>query len=313
VSVSEAICQLVFLLTIPFLTAQSTSPTVDNAKIDQCALFSSKDDSEKLLLDDDGRGNCKIRDPNVKQVFFLPRGDKWSIVGSGNLFLASSDKRELQPTSIGVDKRAAIANAERELQQLNEELKRCKTEDGKCEAEHSQRQKDWNLAKRKMQKNDDEINNLATEIINLNSEFQASVSIRFDPSEYEEDVAQAEAKVEKLKDSMERLSTELENRKPEIDQLKGEIAEVEARNKKVLADIDVVQVRISFCAESDEALFASHAFPLAERATEGARHADPDAYPAREAKGKAREVSRVGRNRPGRCTVEVRCRGRATS
>lgn len=228
-----------------------TPPTVDNAKIDQCALFSSKDASEKHLLDDDGKGHCKIRDPNVKQVFFLPRGDKWSIVGSGNLFLASSDKRELQPTSIGVDKRAAITNAERELQQLNEELKRCKTEDGKCEAEHTQRQRDWNRAKRAMQQNDDRINDLATKIINLNSEIQASVSIRFDPSEYEEDVAQAEVKIEKLKDSVERLSTELENREPEISQLKAQSAEVDARNKKVLADIDAVQVRIPFCVDSE--------------------------------------------------------------
>jgi hypothetical protein len=218
--------------------------TVDNAKIDQIALFSSKDDSEKLLLEDDGKGHCKIRDPNVKQVFFLPRGDKWSIVGSGNLFLASSDKRELQSTSIGVDKRAAIANAEREAQQLNEELKRCKAEDGKYEAEHTQRQKDWNLAKRAMQKNDDKINDLATQIFNLNSEIQASVSIRFDPSEYEEDVRQADLKLEKLNESRERLETELENRKPEINDLEGQIAEVDARNKKVLADIDAVQVRI---------------------------------------------------------------------
>lgn len=250
---------LVALLIFLRLTkSNATALTVDNAKIDQCALFSSKDVSEKLLLDDDGRGNCKIRDSNVKQVFFLPRGDKWSIIGNGNLFLASNDK-ELQSTSIGVDKRSAIANTEREMQQLDEELKRCKAEDGKCEAEHTQRQRDWNRAKRAMQQNDDRINDLASKILNLNSEIQASVSIRFDPSEYEEDVDQAEARVEKLKESVDRLTTELKNREPEIQDLKGQIAEVEARNKKVLADIEAVQVRIPSCVHSVTPLYSPHA------------------------------------------------------
>jgi predicted nucleic acid-binding Zn-ribbon protein len=209
-----------------------------------------KEISEELLLVDNGNNSFRIRDPNVKHVHFLPKGDQWQIVGGGNMFIISNDKPELRASSIGIDKREAIANAERDVDHLTEELKRLKAEDSKLENEHTQLQRQWNRANRAMQQNDDRINELSTNIENMSAEIQASVSVTFDPSEYEEDVTQAEAQVEQVKEKIDRLTKELKNREPEIEDLKSRIAEVDARNKKVASDIDAVQARILTWATS---------------------------------------------------------------
>jgi chromosome segregation ATPase len=217
---------------------------VDNAKIDQRALMKGKEVSEELLLVDNGNNTFRIRDPNIKNVYFLPKGDQWQIVGRGNMFLISNDNPELRASSIGADKREAIINAERDVAHLTEELKRLKAEDSKLENEHTQLQRQWNRANRAMQQNDDRINELSTNIENMTAEIQASVSVTFDPSEFEEDVAQTEAQTEQVKEKVERLAKELKNREPEVQDLKSRIAECDARNKKLGNDIAAVQARL---------------------------------------------------------------------
>jgi hypothetical protein len=214
---------------------------VDNARIDQRALSKDKKSSESLLLVDKPDGSSAMRDPNVKRAFFYPKGDCWEITSGGNIFHISSEKKELS-SMIGVDKTQAIATAERDLQRRGEELKIAKAEDAKLEQEHSKRQREWNRSKRTMQQNDDRINDLASKIDSVNAEIQASVSVTFDPSEYEDDVAQAETKVEQIKVTIARLQDEIEDRKPEIEEFKGRIKEVEARNAKVKDDVLAIQV-----------------------------------------------------------------------
>lgn len=216
---------------------------MDNARIDQRALATDKASSERALLVSNPDGSFAIRDSKIMRVFFLPKGDSWEIASGGNLFQISNDHATLR-TTIGVDKTAAIAHAQRDVHHASEEAKAAQTAEAKLEEQHTQRQRDWNRAKRALQQNDDRIGDLASLIDNLNAEVQASMTETFDPSEYEDDVAQAEAKVEQIQAKDTRLRDEIENRKPEVEELKGQLNEVTQRNLKVTADIEAVQVRL---------------------------------------------------------------------
>jgi hypothetical protein len=110
---------------------------VDQNRIDQKALARSKEDGESKLLYRKHGGDYAIRG-NINEVYSLPTGDRW-IVKGGVLSMISNDKRPR--STIGVDKTAAIAHAERELFQVESELKEFRSAEARLEGEHTKSQR----------------------------------------------------------------------------------------------------------------------------------------------------------------------------
>jgi len=97
---------------------------VDNVRIDQIALASSKEQSEELLLVQDNNGKESIRWAEIQRVFFLPHGDFWQVKG-GYRTMTSSDSRKGLRQTIGIDRTAAINEAQREKDALQQEVDEC--------------------------------------------------------------------------------------------------------------------------------------------------------------------------------------------
>lgn len=105
---------------------------IDNASADQAALMMSKEASEQALLIEK-QGRCTIKGGNIKQVYFLPNGDKWQVSRGGALSIVSNYKRLTQ--TIGLDRTRAIQEAERELDLLRIELRNAEDDGSKVKRE----------------------------------------------------------------------------------------------------------------------------------------------------------------------------------
>lgn len=97
---------------------------VDNVRIDQIALALSKEQSEELLLVQGNNGKESIRWAEIQRVFFLPHGDFWQVKG-GYRTMTSSDSRKGLRQTIGIDRTAAINEAQREKDTLQQEVDEC--------------------------------------------------------------------------------------------------------------------------------------------------------------------------------------------
>ena len=207
---------------------------LDNSRIDQFALGTDLESSEELLLYRNERGEDAIRGGNVKNVYLLPKGDHWTVKnGSKAIF---TNERKLRKT-IGIDKTAALQEAKAEEAHIKEELKQLRKEESRLESEHTQFQRQWNVAKRAMQKNDQEIQNLTTVVEDTRAEIENSANVTVDTSEFEQDVAQTEQEIEELEKDDSKLGEEIEAMEPEIQQVQTRIDECSARNEKVLAEL----------------------------------------------------------------------------
>lgn len=208
---------------------------VDNCKIEERALARSKEESERKLLVDDS-GKLTIRG-KVKNVFFLPRGDNWSIKGS-NISMVANHK-ELGKGKIGLDKTAALAEARREAASIKENLKDLSHEESKLEHEHHEKQKAWTKAKRENRALQDVINKLTDEIDSIKSEQDTAVNFDTDTSDLEQDVENAQQELDALSEREEKLKDDIATKEPEVAELEARLEEVTTRNKKVLEETDV--------------------------------------------------------------------------
>jgi chromosome segregation ATPase len=114
---------------------------VDICGIDNRALAKSREESERLLLVQDKSGRYSVRG-NMKAVYCLPTGDNWSVKG-GSIAIVGNEKQ--MKATIGVDRSAALAEAKREIQVLQNDLKEFRKEEAKMDHEHTQHQKEWNV------------------------------------------------------------------------------------------------------------------------------------------------------------------------
>jgi len=206
---------------------------VDNCKIEERAISTSKDESERLLL---RRGNDGQRfiAGKIKTVYFLPAGDSWAI-RNGNIQMTANEKKLRQ--TIGVDKSAAIADAEQEAFVLQAEVDKLRKEESRLELKHLECQKSWNKAKRVEQTNNKEINALVVEIDSIKNEEVSAENLDTDTTEFEQEVQEAQDEVQNLSEQEKELKDSIATKNPEIGEIKARLNEARTRNEKVLRDI----------------------------------------------------------------------------
>jgi structural maintenance of chromosomes protein 6 len=205
---------------------------VDNCRMEQKVVARDLNYSQEKLLVQDKTGGDAIRG-GVKEVY-LPKGDYWTVKG-GSLAMFSNE-RTLKQT-IGVDRSAAIADAEAELSSLQKELRAQQQETARLDQEHSRYQREWNAAKRAVQGNASEINTLMEKIETVKEEMKASSNQTIDTSEYEEDVQQAEELLAQHKETEQKYLADQEEMRPRIQAVQDRLDECAARNAQLLEDI----------------------------------------------------------------------------
>ena len=124
---------------------------VDHCKIEEKALSTSKVESEQVLLSKDKNGKYSMKAKTIRQVYFLPQGDSWSIA-SGMPSVISNERRLKQ--TIGVDKTAMLADADQEARHLKELMDQKSHEFHRLDHEHSKYQKAWNNKKKELRSNE---------------------------------------------------------------------------------------------------------------------------------------------------------------
>lgn len=207
---------------------------VDFCRIDQMALAPNREVSEEKLLLKDKNGRYSIKG-NFNTVMFLPVGDSWS-VRNGSLSLASNTKQLRR--SIGVDKSAAIEEAQKEVSQLQEEHKELKKEEAAASKVLHDAKVKWNVAKQKDIQNKAAIKKLERKIDDIKQEMETTENVDMDTTDLEEEVAQAEQEVEEVEHRIQQLVQEIEAAQPVLDEIISRRDEVAARNAKVLEDME---------------------------------------------------------------------------
>jgi chromosome segregation ATPase len=211
---------------------------VDTCRIDNRALAKSREESERLLLvQDKNNGGYSVRG-KLKAVYCLPTGDHWT-VKDGSIAIVGNEK-PLKGT-IGIDRSAALAEARRESQELQNELKEFRQEEAKIKHEHTEHQKEWNVKKRASQTNDKEMEKYLAKIESLKAEKDSVANFDTDTSEYENDMTEAHHRVQELKDRESSLKEEMEEKAPEVRALKKQLKEVKIRNETVLEDMKMAE------------------------------------------------------------------------
>lgn len=207
---------------------------VDHLRIDLRAVCKTKEASERSLLVKDNHNRLSIRGGTIREVFFLPHGDRWTVT-NGNLSLTSNDRKLKQ--TLGIDKTAAVAELKVEHGQLKDELKEHKARQTQLERERKDAQKKWNNDRHHIRKAQTKLEDLAQEIAQVQAEAEESANVEMDTTELEQDVSNAEQVVDALKEQVSERQRELEELHPQVDEIKSRLMEVTARNEKVLADV----------------------------------------------------------------------------
>jgi hypothetical protein len=218
----------------------------DISRIDQIALCKDHGSSEEKLLYINAKGEEALKGI-IKTVYILPDADNWTVKnGSKAVF---TNEQKLRKT-IGVDKSAAVQQAKTEEEQLKKEMQLYHAEESKLEHEHTKYQREWNHAKKAMQKNDEKIHNLTSKIEDIRTEIDTSANVTIDTTEYEQDVENYEQEMEALEQDDEKLSNEIESLQPEIEDTKSSISDCAIRNEKVLAEMQTADQNLTHLLES---------------------------------------------------------------
>merc|ERR1712194_740643 len=170
---------------------------VDNNKIDTCALTDSKEGSERALLVRNG-GKSSIRGGKIRKVFFFPKGDSWDVNKAGDQAVWGND-RPLKQT-VGVDRSKAIDSAKHEMNAMQQELTRNKSEEKAVKDASYKAKKSWNEAQKEHQKCSTIIKKMEAMLDELKAEAETSEELpTIDTTEYEADIQNAEEQVQDLK------------------------------------------------------------------------------------------------------------------
>lgn len=212
---------------------------VDCAKIEQKALTGSKIESEKLLLLTDNRNRNSIRGGKIKEVYFLPSGDSWKVMKGLKAMVSNNRSRMKQ--SIGLDRTAAIKDANEEYEALREELKTVNHDYSRLEHEHTDYKKRWNQAKKEKQKVEKAIDRTKQAIDDIKAEESANADIEVDTSMEEQDVAEAQDRLDEVKNKKVQVQEKMKEIIPDIEAKKGDLAVITARNDKISADLKIAE------------------------------------------------------------------------
>ena len=214
--------------------------------IDQNALALDKKSSEDLLLMTLPNGQSKIKG-NIKDVYFLPRGDHWTIRG-GSLSMMSND-RDLVST-IGTDKSAAIANATEERNKINDELKSLRNELARLDQQHTTLMRTWNANKKSHMMNQKAIADLSSQVEELRMELECLDNVALDTKLEEDDVAEAETELEQIKADEAKVKHEFDDLDPRIKEINDRLAQTNQRNDQILRDMNEAQARMTHLLET---------------------------------------------------------------
>jgi hypothetical protein len=147
---------------------------VDNTRMEKKAVARDRRYSqEQLLVKNSGRDTIRA---NIQEVYLLPRGDYWTVKG-GSLAMFSNEK--LLRQTIGVDRTAAIADAQAEESKLQAELHVMQQEEAKVQIEHTQSQREWNRAKKAVQSNDALIRDITEQIDVIKDDMKSSTKTTY--------------------------------------------------------------------------------------------------------------------------------------
>jgi len=203
----------------------------------------SKEASEDALLAENN-GRYSILCANIKQVYFLPLGDKWQVSKAGSLSIISSTQKRLTQT-IGVDKTKAIQEAERELDSLRRELRDADDQLSKVKRDRDEFQRNWNAQSKKLKANDADIKKLENDIDELKAEAEAAQNFTAqDTSDLEDEVKAAEEACQALKEKETESRKALEALEPAAQVIQRSLDEIAARNKKVVADMNEAEKKL---------------------------------------------------------------------
>lgn len=214
---------------------------VDHCKIEERALARTREESEQKLLMEEG-GKLSIRG-KIKNVYFLPRGDSWSVKGTSKT-LVSNDKEKLRE-SIGVDRSKALEEASREAENTKHELSILRREESKLEHEHREKQIEWNKAKREMQSLQDSMNRIVEQIDSIKSEQDTAETFDTDTSDLEQDVENAQNELDSIKAREGALKEEIAMKIPQVEEIKSRVDETTARNAKVLRELQAASEELT--------------------------------------------------------------------
>jgi chromosome segregation ATPase len=207
---------------------------VDNCKIEENALSRSKDESEQKLLVDEGR-RLSLRG-KIKKVFFLPKGDNWSVKGGAKQMVAN-ERGQLRQ-SIGLDKSKALEEAKRDVVSVQNELSVLRREEGRLEHEHREKQKAWTKGKKDAMGLKASINAIVEKIDSIKNEQDTAEHFDTDTSDLEQDVENAQSDLDVLKGRETALQEEISTKEPEVQELKDRVEEVATRNMKVIKEME---------------------------------------------------------------------------
>ena len=130
-------------------------------KIETRAVCGSKETSETSLLVEDNRGRLSIRGGTVREVIFLPHGDRWT-VQNGNLSLVSN-VRKLKQT-LGIDKTAQIAELKDDADQVKKKFDESKAKHASLLNEQKAAQKKWNYERHQLQNAEGRLDDIVNRI-----------------------------------------------------------------------------------------------------------------------------------------------------
>lgn len=174
-------------------------------------------------------------------------GDTWNIKNGQQAVF--SNEKGLRRT-IGSDVSAAIKQVQSEIRQLDEDFRRKRREADDLEGLHSERQRDWNKARRAQRSNDDLVSTLSDQIDQMKAEIEATDGYKIDTAEYEEDVAKQSENVTKYAEEKERAKEELEKLKPAVDAIEAKIVDVDRKVDKLNEDMKKAEDEIAKCLET---------------------------------------------------------------
>ena len=215
---------------------------VDHAKIDTKALSRSKKESEDLLLIKDNNNRDAIRGGKIKEVYLLPKGDNWKVT-KGNIQMISNTRGTKQ--TIGADMSDAIEDAKNDYQRTKEDLEAKKKDYSRLEHEHTNFQKQWNIKKRQLQKNERHIDDLTKEIEDIRADEVASIDNHIDTSEEEEDVSAAQACLDEIKENQRKAEEAIREQEPRILEIQENVKAITARNVMIMHDISQAEQNLS--------------------------------------------------------------------
>jgi len=208
---------------------------VDNCRTDQVALMSSKDSSEKALLQNNRNNTNSIRGGNIKQVYFLPKGDFWRVTKGGQLSVFATDKKLRQ--SIGVDRTDAIRESERDVDHITIEKTKLNQVEKDVKKERNHYKVKWNQAQQIMNRTTKKITSLQNTIENIRAEESETVNITVETNDLEDEVRQAEGECSRFKEEEEEHKKILLDLQPGLDDIQNRLEEISARNEKVVKEI----------------------------------------------------------------------------